>query len=397
MTRVLSEWQNRRKCSVSATHESLQGRYSALLSAHFERLNVVTKIKDPPYPSFEHFCAAVIQSFWRARKYDLIIFLKALLKWMGRIIYHVAAQKIQNFWLSSNFHKTSLENEQDRRANEEEKQIWENFVEAVTKIQRNWRRVGSTRVYRAMKDLISSMQNMGEPYALLRSICPREAQLLDIPAQAHVRFRLGGTTFPPLMYYKIFYHGNVVDINSFAPRNYAIERKAPHTTPRIAYRRNDNNGWRPVIQRFYQKTMEDPQDIYSCLKDGGGKITAPPFHYLKDWRKMASETKRQKTRIKWAAEAVRAQHETEKTARQAGPKVVPRLQLNDDLIDWSRELDFDSYLDTWRSLATSAKSEGIIPVSTSPRSARIKAGKTPRTLVSGSVLSSFSRSARFAA
>jgi hypothetical protein len=32
---------------------------------------------------------------------------------------------------------------------------------------------------------------------------PREAQLADAAAGIHVRFRLGGTTFPPLVFYKV--------------------------------------------------------------------------------------------------------------------------------------------------------------------------------------------------
>jgi hypothetical protein len=37
----------------------------------------------------------------------------------------------------------------------------------------------------------------------------------------HVRFRLGGDTFPPNIYYKVFSKTNVCDINAFAPRDYS--------------------------------------------------------------------------------------------------------------------------------------------------------------------------------
>ncbi len=37
-------------------------------------------------------------------------------------------------------------------------------------------------------------------------INPREAALVDAAAGIHVRFRLGGSTFPPLVFYKIFTH-----------------------------------------------------------------------------------------------------------------------------------------------------------------------------------------------
>lgn len=44
------------------------------------------------------------------------------------------------------------------------------------------------------------------------------------------------------------------------------------------------------------------------------------------------------------------------------PKVplVPPLLLDDDLLNWSRELDFDSYLESWRSMGTSQNSEGLM-------------------------------------
>ena len=44
--------------------------------------------------------------------------------------------------------------------------------------------------------------------------------MLDAASNCHIRFRLGGDKFPPLIYYKIFTHGGVVDVNAFAPRDY---------------------------------------------------------------------------------------------------------------------------------------------------------------------------------
>ena len=79
----------------------------------------------------------------------------------------------------------------------------------------------------------------GDPRELLRVINPREAQLADAAAGVHVRFRLGGTTFPPLVFYKIFTHRTVVDICAFGPRNYANEVRMrpvpPCTAPRTTF------------------------------------------------------------------------------------------------------------------------------------------------------------------
>ena len=65
----------------------------------------------------------------------------------------------------------------------------------------------------------------GNPKELLRSINPREIALLDVASNVHVRFRLGGEKFPPTVYYKIFTHGSLCDVNSYAPRDYNEERR----------------------------------------------------------------------------------------------------------------------------------------------------------------------------
>ena len=61
----------------------------------------------------------------------------------------------------------------------------------------------------------------GNPAKLLKGINPLESQLLETAVDCHVRFRLGGDTFPPNIYYKISSKANVCDINAFAPRDYS--------------------------------------------------------------------------------------------------------------------------------------------------------------------------------
>ena len=53
---------------------------------------------------------------------------------------------------------------------------------------------------------------------MLRSINPREASLVDRASGMRVRFRLGGDTFPPQIYYKIFTRAALCDVGAFAPR-----------------------------------------------------------------------------------------------------------------------------------------------------------------------------------
>ncbi len=82
---------------------------------------------------------------------------------------------------------------------------------------------------------------------------------MDAASKCHVRFRLGGSKFPPLIYYKIFSHGGVVDINAFAPRDYMQMKKEtgkqainvhydkPENDNHNGwYLRFENNGWRPI-------------------------------------------------------------------------------------------------------------------------------------------------------
>ncbi|KAF6254812.1 hypothetical protein COO60DRAFT_1703123 [Scenedesmus sp. NREL 46B-D3] len=171
---------------------------------------------------------------------------------------------------------------------------------AARTIQDAWRRFSSRRIFRYYRDLIK-FREAGEPRQMLRCINAREAVLVEPAAGLHVRFRLGGSSFPPLVFYKIFTHRPVTDIGAFGPRNYAAESDAMHgaaalhTKPDAApaagsaaprnkqrqrqqyeefelpaqlreylrpdgsigyrstkgwYRRNDRNGWRPVAERL---------------------------------------------------------------------------------------------------------------------------------------------------
>ena len=70
-----------------------------------------------------------------------------------------------------------------------------------------------------------NFRKKGNPFELLKSINRGEAYLLDAASKCHVRFRLGGLNFPPLIYYKIFSTGTVVDIGAFAPRDTIKSKK----------------------------------------------------------------------------------------------------------------------------------------------------------------------------
>ncbi|KAK3578442.1 hypothetical protein CHS0354_037419 [Potamilus streckersoni] len=152
--------------------------------------------------------------------------------------------------------------------------------EAATRIQRAWRRHIDIQVYRYYRDLIS-FKTRGNPVLMLRCINPNEAKLLDPAAGIHIKFRLAGERFPPNIYYKIFTHRPIQDLNANSPKDYTkAEQKLRmakdqnnkyRTVPGEDnhsgwYRRMDNNGWRLVSDRLIHHVMSDPVTWESSQK-----------------------------------------------------------------------------------------------------------------------------------
>jgi len=131
---------------------------------------------------------------------------RRLFKYHRFAMYHIAAIQIQWAWRGYLDRKKKVEQKSEKSI-------------AVEKIQKAWRSFTNVRIYRYYKDLIN-FRHKGNPFELLKTINRSEAHLLDPASKCHVRFRLGGLSFPPLIYYKIFVHGAIVDINAFAPRDY---------------------------------------------------------------------------------------------------------------------------------------------------------------------------------
>lgn len=105
---------------------------------------------------------------------------------------------------------------------------------AARAIQDAWRSRRNRRIFQQYKDLLG-FKSSGDPKGMLRAINPREAALLDAAAGAHVRFRLGGSSFPPAVFYKLYTHRPVTDINAFAPRDYASEPPRPSANALIQH------------------------------------------------------------------------------------------------------------------------------------------------------------------
>jgi len=155
-------------------------------------------------------------------RYDRVLSLHTCL------FYNIAAIQIQSLWrqwkqkqyLKLCYSYTSnavYEQRSDGHKNvTESKSV--SSIAAVT-IQKFWRGQISKKVYKIFRDLIC-FRLVGNPRQLLKTINPSEAELFDRSNNIYLRFRLGGCNFPPFIYYKVFSHGAVCDIGSFAPRDY---------------------------------------------------------------------------------------------------------------------------------------------------------------------------------
>jgi hypothetical protein len=71
-------------------------------------------------------------------------------------------------------------------------------------------------------------------------------------AGTHVRFRLGGHTFPPNVYFKIYTHRPLCDVNSFAPRDYNKEKKQKNGIHMAMTRTSETNKSGGLNGCFYE-------------------------------------------------------------------------------------------------------------------------------------------------
>jgi hypothetical protein len=190
----------------------------------------------------------------------------------------------------------------------------------------------------------------------------------------HVRFRLGGTSFPPTIYYKIFTHNSLVDLNSFAPRDYTrqdskltipasrfnhgvvnidpldnTERSvAPHDG---WYKRIDNNGWRLVSQSLWLEDAGKQVLPYKGIVHSG-RIETKDYHHNKAVRQEAVDRKRRKKKDEWMSRMC----EHKQTKQTGEDENENDIDDRDDamLLTWSLALDYDDYVQAWTGLATTA-------------------------------------------
>lgn len=255
--------------------------------------------------------------------------------------------------------------------------------DAVIIIQRSWRRHNDIKVFQFYRELINFRQS-GDPALMLKSINPKEAQLLDKAAGVYIRFRLGGLKFPPNIYYKIFTHRPILDLCACSPRDYTSmsgrlqqardrnnkDSRGSDTNDQSGwYKRQENNGWRLVSDRIFISYGQDPITCEtSCVKRD--------FHHSKLKRIQDVKRKHKQRKIEWIwklykegmmmtkeklegtsrSEVKEAAEEIISLIQERGPEELQDKDI-DDLLGWTNALNFDQYLTEWHLSASSGFSD----------------------------------------
>ncbi|XP_068123019.1 protein MFI isoform X2 [Hyperolius riggenbachi] len=248
---------------------------------------------------------------------------------------------------------------------------------AVCVIQRAFRRLLDRNVFKYFKNLVS-FKSQGDPRLLLKCINPQEAEFIDAAAGVHVRFRLGGTKFPPNIYYKLFTHRPVVDMCANSPKDYTKQcmkqllPKQIHNRSEIPaqdrsgwYTRVENNGWRLLTLRVFDSVDE------VTTADNKKRLT---FSHSKLQRKQDIIKKQKQRKIDWMRKmyyegSLHAQTTDPDTAilvQRATQGVIQSVEQHgthgvldwevDELLNWTNALNYDEYINAWKAVGTSKSS-----------------------------------------
>ena len=257
---------------------------------------------------YSAWCAARIQACW------IMVKPRRRFLYKKRFVLHIAALIVQSAYRNRLEMKRQMLRAQEFSyivntiASPRKKDEMQDF--AVRRIQLKWRSFCSRRIFSYFRELVC-FKLQGAPSDLLKTIIPLETGLFDKAAGVHVRFRLGGAVFPPKIYFKVFTHRPLCDLNAFAPRDYKKEEKpdAYHnnnyekTLPKYGkyqrtairvgakyfgasiqttttdmstwYHREENNPWRPIASQLIDE-VSTPQwqerDVPKAKKP-------QPFHF----------------------------------------------------------------------------------------------------------------------
>jgi len=268
-------------------------------------------------------------------------------------LYHLAATQIQNVFLDF---RSRLMQKAAKIATKLDR------TSAVVMIQRTYHMHYDKRIFKHLKELLM-FRNKGDPVRILRYINPAEANLLDRATRTLVRFRFGGSDFPPIIYYKIFTKGAMCDIGAFAPRYYTchhdLDAAATNNYPEAIsgirvgnstfkataqqaadeegwYMRAENNLWRSVTA----KTLTEVDPI--------SKSSPKPYHYSKVKRNEKKVVCRKQKKRDWLLKVYKEGKQEEGKRTESDSE--------DELLNWSSSLNFEEYADDWKTIGTSVHS-----------------------------------------
>ncbi|CAF1305344.1 unnamed protein product, partial [Didymodactylos carnosus] len=123
-----------------------------------------------------------------------------------------------------------------------------NAKECVEIIENAWCRHRDRQMFRLLKHAVCAAEH-ALSNDILRRLCPKEAELLKDPSlTVKVKFRFGGTEFPPVIYFKVF----VRNYNGSLPK-YVNGKKIIPSGSKAAYSACSMMGQRV----FYQQMLVD--------------------------------------------------------------------------------------------------------------------------------------------
>ncbi|XP_034416438.1 protein MFI-like isoform X2 [Cyclopterus lumpus] len=183
------------------------------------------------------------------------------------------------------------------------------------------------------------------------------AELLDAASGVFIRFRLGGSTFPPNIYYKIFTYRPIADLCANSLKDYTPPGSG-------SFQRMDNNSWRLFCRKAVP--MNEPKEICANKE--------MKFHYSRLQRQRDVDNRQKKRGIEWKKKMYDQGRQLELRQMLAAILVVDSGQEamgaieekgQDEVLDreveeltaWINTLNFDEYIEEWKCLACSHPSE----------------------------------------
>ncbi|XP_005744919.1 protein MFI isoform X3 [Pundamilia nyererei] len=209
-------------------------------------------------------------------------------------------------------------------------------------IQKTWRGYMASEVFRYFKELIFYCKQQ-DPKTILKTVNPREAELLDAAAGVFIRFRLGGMCVQ------------------------AAQKTTPSKVVGSLWPR------RPTKAQLSQRMTN--QVVLACEPAEIGANKKIDFHYSKLQRKQDLESWRKRKKIEWLKQMYKEGHlqdhaehrhmaalvessaqELMETVEKKGDDEILEWEL-DELLAWTNTLNFKEYMEEWRHLACSYSSE----------------------------------------